>query len=146
MHDITHFVVIEDDAKHIASFHVTLPAGTWVQTEMRNEKEPLSEGMTEEKAMAAIDILKFGEEEAIRKRKKFNPTTGEFLRFPGVSVVCNISGSGEGPLAQLFDVIRAQPVLSSCFCPLPPASYHATVLDVHCQYKLGLNDKKYSEF
>ena len=42
--------------------------------------------------------------------------------------------------------MRAQPDLGQLMSPLPPESYHVTLLDVCCQYTLGLDDKGWQSF
>lgn len=147
--EVQRFVVIEDQDNHIKSFQEHLPAGTWVQTSMGLGCDPLCAGLTDEKATEAIGILtstdaeKTTDAEKLRKRTKLDFKGGVFLRFPGVTVVCNMVDSAAGPMSQLAEKIRASPILGKCYLPLPSLSYHVTVLDVLCQYKRGLNDASY---
>jgi len=145
--EVQRFVALEDQENHIRSFQNHLPAGSWVQTSMGIGSDPLSAGLTDDKAMEAIKILtsadaeKESDADELRKRRKLDFKSGAFLRFPGVTVVCNMVDSTEGPIGKLADSIRTSPILGKCFTPLPPASYHVTVLDIHCQYELGLSDE-----
>ena len=69
---------------------------------------------------------------------------GKYLRFPGLTVVCDIPGSDQGPLSDLPDLIRSLPTLGRVTSPLPSTSYHTTVLDICCQFKEGLSDEEWA--
>mmetsp|Transcript_14356 Transcript_14356/g.25247 ORF Transcript_14356/g.25247 Transcript_14356/m.25247 type:complete len:242 (-) Transcript_14356:26-751(-) len=81
--------------------------------------------------------------EEIKARKKFS-SDGRYLRFPGLTVVCDMQDSEAGELGQLPKVLHAQPCLGRMMSPLPPESYHVTLLDICCQYKLGMDDDAWS--
>lgn len=82
--------------------------------------------------------------EDLTQRKKFD-ADGNYLRFPGVTIVCDMLGTDSGDAASLPSVLRKQPILGELMSPLPPASYHTTVLDVCTQYKLNLDDDDWSK-
>lgn len=73
-------------------------------------------------------------------------SNGAYLPFPGITVVCNASASAQAVLASLPGIVRAQPDLGRLMSPLPAESYHVTLLDVCCQYKLGLDDNAWQSF
>ena len=76
-------------------------------------------------------------------RRKID-TQGAYLPFPGITVVCNMDANPS--VARLPEILRAQPDLGRLLSPLPPESYHVTVLDVCCQYKLDLDDEAWRSF
>jgi hypothetical protein len=87
--------------------------------------------------------------EAVKKellfRKKLDDA-GQYLRFPGVTVVSHIPlATIEASLAALPGRLRELPTIGPWLAPLPAASYHVTVLDVCCQYKLGLPDDAFGK-
>jgi len=66
---------------------------------------------------------------------KFDPVKGLYLPFPGVTVVCNVCETSAKSLERLPELLSELPTLSKTFLPLPPRSYHVTVLDIACKYK-----------
>mmetsp|Transcript_65471 Transcript_65471/g.170406 ORF Transcript_65471/g.170406 Transcript_65471/m.170406 type:complete len:225 (+) Transcript_65471:107-781(+) len=82
--------------------------------------------------------------EDLTQREKFD-ADGNYLRFPGVTIVCDMLGTDAGYAIDLPSVLRQQPILGKLMSPLPPASYHITLLDVCTQYKLNLDDHSWSK-
>lgn len=74
------------------------------------------------------------------KAKQKVDAEGVYQPFPGVTVVCDIPRSDEGPLATLPDTLKALPTLGPLFAPLPPVSYHVTTLDILTKFEMGLAD------
>lgn len=71
--------------------------------------------------------------------------SGEYRRFPGVTVVCDLPPDLDGGLAGLAEVLSSLPTLGPLVSPLPPESYHVTVLSICCQYRLGDDDAAWRE-
>mmetsp|Transcript_22801 Transcript_22801/g.63464 ORF Transcript_22801/g.63464 Transcript_22801/m.63464 type:complete len:286 (-) Transcript_22801:115-972(-) len=66
---------------------------------------------------------------------------GEYQRYPGVTVVCDMVDSHLGAVAGLPGVLRSLPTLGPLIAPLPAASYHVTTLDICTQQERGLDDR-----
>jgi len=81
----------------------------------------------------------------LTKRKKFDQD-GNYLEFPGITVVCDLEDEFKEIGASLRGCVLQQPNLGKIMLPLPPSSYHVTLLDCCCQYKLGLTDAEFAKF
>ena len=88
-------------------------------------------------------VLAAHAEKQARKPPSKIDANGQYLRFPGIAVVCNLSSTTSFDLTA---VIRAQPDLGKIMAPLPASSYHVTLLDVCCQYKLGLDASEWQMY
>ena len=68
---------------------------------------------------------------------------GSYARFPGITVVCNMTenSDAEGALGLLPSVLSSLETLGPLFAPLPATSYHVTTLDVCTQRRHGLDDQ-----
>ena len=84
---------------------------------------------------------------AARAARKVSPS-GEYLRYPGVTVACDVIGSGDdgSPASALPALLRSLPTLGALTAPLPASSYHVTALDVACQHPLGLDDAQWAAY
>lgn len=69
---------------------------------------------------------------------------GEYLRFPGLTVVCGIPDADQEILSDIPELIRSLPTLGRVTSPLPPSSYHVTLLDICCQFEDGLSDEAWA--
>eukprot|EP00035_Acanthoeca_spectabilis_P009131 m.163099 g.163099 ORF g.163099 m.163099 type:complete len:245 (+) comp14621_c0_seq2:76-810(+) len=64
--------------------------------------------------------------------------SGTFLRFPGITAVCDMTDAAAA--ATVHSAARELPELGAAVAWLPASSYHVTILDVCCQYKLAQSD------
>ncbi|CAK9024749.1 40S ribosomal protein S11 [Durusdinium trenchii] len=81
----------------------------------------------------------------LTERRKIDEK-GAYLHFPGITVVCDLALESRASLSHLPDLLKASPLLGPYLAPLPVTSYHVTLLDICCQYKLGLDDEAWCSF
>eukprot|EP00929_Paragymnodinium_shiwhaense_P027590 TRINITY_DN16168_c0_g5_i1.p1 TRINITY_DN16168_c0_g5~~TRINITY_DN16168_c0_g5_i1.p1 ORF type:complete len:240 (-),score=49.30 TRINITY_DN16168_c0_g5_i1:19-738(-) len=85
-----------------------------------------------------------GDASSFALREKFD-AEGRYLKFPGVSILCDVLDASEAPFAEIPSLVQKYPTLARCYSPLPAKSYHMTVQNIHCQYPLGLDDAGWLE-
>lgn len=138
-HSCRSFVVLEG-ATCDATAASLLPAGSRVRVGRPGSP---SSGLGLDQVAAAVDILRTPRAQEVRERAKLDPAARRFVRFPGVTVVSNVTAASIEYMARLPEVIQRLPILGRCFLPLPASSYHVTLLDINCQMRIGMDDVQY---